>query len=97
MTAPRYPQGITGNDLLPAIQAAGVTVAGGVHPAIRNEYFRIGHMGPTSIGDLLATLGAVEAGLRQCGYKFEWGVSIAAAQAAYRDSVNQELSQTIAG
>ena len=97
MSAPRYPQGITGSDLLPAIQAAGVTVAGGVHPAIRNEYFRIGHMGPTSVGDLLATLGAVEAGLRQCGYKFEWGESIAAAQAAYRDSVNQELSQTIAG
>jgi alanine-glyoxylate transaminase/serine-glyoxylate transaminase/serine-pyruvate transaminase len=72
MTAPRYPQGVNGADLLPAIQAAGVTVAGGLHPAIRTEYFRIGHMGPTNAGDMLATLGAVEAGLRQCGYKFEW-------------------------
>jgi alanine-glyoxylate transaminase / serine-glyoxylate transaminase / serine-pyruvate transaminase len=89
MTAPRYPQGITGADLLPAIQAAGVTVAGGLHPAIRNEYFRIGHMGPTNAGDLLATLGAVEAGLRQCGYKFELGVSIAAAQVAYQDSMGE--------
>jgi alanine-glyoxylate transaminase/serine-glyoxylate transaminase/serine-pyruvate transaminase len=88
MTAPRYPQGVNGADLLPAIQAAGVTVAGGLHPAIRSEYFRIGHMGPTSAGDLLATLGAVEAGLRQCGYKFEWGAGIAAAQAAYRDSIS---------
>ncbi len=83
MTAPRYPPSVTGADLLPAIQAAGVTVAGGLHPAIKSEYFRIGHMGPTNIGDLLATLGAVEAGLRKCGYKFEWGASIAAAQAAY--------------
>jgi alanine-glyoxylate transaminase/serine-glyoxylate transaminase/serine-pyruvate transaminase len=88
MTAPRYPQGVNGADLLPAIQAAGVTVAGGLHPAIRTEYFRIGHMGPASGGDLLATLGAVEAGLRHCGYKFEWGASIAAAQAAYRDLIS---------
>src|SRR5262249_35447367 len=87
MTAPRYPKGVIGADLLPAIQAAGVTVAGGLHPAIRNEYFRIGHMGPTNAGDLFAILGAIEAGLRQCGYKFEWGAGLAAAQAAYRDSI----------
>ncbi|MEP7271096.1 MAG: alanine--glyoxylate aminotransferase family protein [Acidobacteriota bacterium] len=87
MTAPRYPQGVNGADLLPAIQAAGVTVAGGLHPAIRSEYFRIGHMGPTNIGDLLATLGAVETGLRQCGYKFEWGASMAGAQAGFRESL----------
>jgi alanine-glyoxylate transaminase/serine-glyoxylate transaminase/serine-pyruvate transaminase len=87
MTAPRYPQGVTGTDLLPAISAAGVTVAGGLHPAIRNEYFRIGHMGPASMGDMLATLGAVEAGLKKCGYKFEWGAGLAAAQAAYREAI----------
>ncbi|HKQ73254.1 MAG TPA: alanine--glyoxylate aminotransferase family protein [Blastocatellia bacterium] len=87
MTAPRYPQGVNGANLLPAIQAAGATVAGGLHPVIRSEYFRIGHMGPASASDMLATLGAVEAGLRQCGYKFEWGASIAAAQAAYRDYI----------
>jgi alanine-glyoxylate transaminase/serine-glyoxylate transaminase/serine-pyruvate transaminase len=88
MTAPRYPEGVTGADLLAAINAAGVTVAGGLHPAIRNEYFRIGHMGPANVGDLLATLGAVETGLRKCGYKFEWGAGLAAAQAAYRDSIS---------
>src|SRR5262245_40803404 len=88
MTAPRYPQGVTGADLLPAIQAAGATVAGGLHPAIRTEYFRIGHMGPASAGDLLATLGAVETGLRRCGHKFEWGAGVAAAQAAYRESIS---------
>ena len=87
MSAPRYPQGVTGADLLPAIQKAGVTVAGGLHAAIRSEYFRIGHMGPASIGDLLATFGAIETGLRQCGYRFEWGAGIAAAQAGYQDAM----------
>ncbi len=92
MTAPRYPPGVSGVDLLPAIQAAGVTVAGGLHPAVRNEYFRIGHMGPTKVGDLLATIGAVESGLRQCGYNFEWGAGVAAAQAG-----SQEAMTLIAG
>jgi aspartate aminotransferase-like enzyme len=66
-------QGVNSADLLPAIRAADVTVAGGLHPAIRNEYFRIGHMRPANAEDLFATLGAVEAGLWQCGYKFEFG------------------------
>ena len=83
MTAPRYPQGV-GPELLPRIQAAGATLAGGLHPAIRGEYFRIGHMGPTNIGDVLATIGAVETGLMQSGYGFVPGVGLAAALAAYR-------------
>ena len=83
MTAPRLPQGVAASDLLPRIAAAGATLAGGLHPEIRAEYFRIGHMGPTKIGDVLATLGAVEAGLSGCGYQFEMGASVAAAAAAY--------------
>jgi alanine-glyoxylate transaminase/serine-glyoxylate transaminase/serine-pyruvate transaminase len=83
MTAPRYPQGINSAELLPAVYAAGVTIAGGLHPEIRDEYFRIGHMGPTKLGDLLATIGALETALRQCGYEFELGAGVAAAQAAY--------------
>lgn len=82
MTAPRFPPGIAGGDLLPRIAAAGVVLAGGLHPAIRAEYFRIGHMGAVSQGDLLATLGAIEAGLAGCGYAFEPGVSVAAAMAS---------------
>ena len=39
-------------------------------------------MGATNAGDLLATIGAIEAGLRGCGYTFELGVGVAAAQAA---------------
>jgi len=79
MTAPRYPSGVSGSDLIPAIGKAGVTLAGGLHAEIRNEYFRIGHMGAVTQGDVLATLGAIETGLAVCGYKFESGVGTAAA------------------
>jgi alanine-glyoxylate transaminase/serine-glyoxylate transaminase/serine-pyruvate transaminase len=84
MTAPRFPPGITAPDLLPRVKKAGAVLAGGLHPAIKAEYFRIGHMGPTNIGDLLATLNAVEAGLAACGYEFERGAGVAAAAASYR-------------
>ena len=59
MTAPRFPAGVAGPDLLKHIGAAGVTLAGGLHPAIRAEYFRIGHMGPMTLNDVLAALGAI--------------------------------------
>jgi alanine-glyoxylate transaminase/serine-glyoxylate transaminase/serine-pyruvate transaminase len=83
LTAPRYPNAITGTDLLPTVRAAGAILAGGLHPEIRAEYFRIGHMGATKLGDLLATIGALESGLRECGYSFDIGTGVAAAQTAY--------------
>ena len=58
-------------------------VAGGLHPAIRAEYFRIGHMGPMTLNDVLAALGAISAGLKACGYAFEPGAGVAAAAQAY--------------
>ena len=78
MTAPRFPAGIGATDLLPKVTAAGVMLAGGLHPAIRAEYFRIGHMGAVTQGDLLATIGALETGLAQCGYAFDKGAGVAA-------------------
>ncbi len=84
MTAPRYPAGVSGADLLPRIAAAGAILAGGLHPEIKAEYFRIGHMGAARMGDLLATIGAIEVGLAGCGYEFEPGAGVAAAAAAYQ-------------
>ena len=79
LTACRYPKGIDAASLLPEIKRAGVIVAGGLHPDIKSEYFRVGHMGAVRPGDILATLGALESGLADCGYVFEPGVSLAAA------------------
>lgn len=80
LTAPYYPEGVTGGDLLPKVRAAGAILAGGLHPQIKARYFRIGHMGATKSGDLLATIGALEAGLLGCGVDVELGAGVAAAQ-----------------
>ncbi len=80
LTAPYYPAGVTRGDFLPKVNQAGVVLAGGLHPEIKDDYFRIGHMGATSPGDLLATIGAIEAGLLGCSYKFELGTGVATAQ-----------------
>ncbi|MGC9521264.1 MAG: pyridoxal-phosphate-dependent aminotransferase family protein [Anaerolineae bacterium] len=82
MTAPCFPKGVSGQELLAEIKTAGVVVAGGLHPKIKGEYFRIGHMGAVSQSDLLATIGAVEKGLAACGYDFQIGVGVAAAMQA---------------
>lgn len=83
MTAPRFPAGVIGSDLLSYAGKAGVTLAGGLHSAIKNEYFRIGHMGSVTQGDVLATIGAIETALSACGYKFQKGIGVAAAQDAF--------------
>jgi len=83
MTAPRFPSGVNGSDLLPQVSKAGVTLAGGLLAVIKNEYFRIGHMGAVTQGDALATIGAIESGLAACGYAFQPGAGLAAAQKAY--------------
>ena len=80
LTCPRYPEGVDAG-FLKAVRANGAILAGGLHPAIKGEYFRIGHMGAASRGDVLIALGAVEAGLRQAGYAVEPGIGLAAAQA----------------
>ncbi|HNT24325.1 MAG TPA: alanine--glyoxylate aminotransferase family protein [Anaerolineales bacterium] len=84
LSAPRYPANIQGPEFLAQVSKAGVTLAGGLHPAIKANYFRIGHMGAATLGDILVTYSAIETALRACGYNvFLPGVGVAAAQAAY--------------
>jgi alanine-glyoxylate transaminase/serine-glyoxylate transaminase/serine-pyruvate transaminase len=80
LTAPYYPAGVDAK-VLGHINRAGVILAGGLHPAVRERYFRIGHMGAVSASDILATVGAIEQGLAQVGYRFDAGAGLAAAQA----------------
>lgn len=84
LTAPRYPAGVD-SSLLGHVKAAGAILAGGLHPDIKAEYFRIGHMGVTNFGDILATIGAIEQGLMAVDYDFEPGAGLRAAQAALLD------------
>ncbi len=84
MTAPRYPSGVNGAAFLPAVRSAGAILAGGLHPEIRDVHFRIGHMGATTAGDVLATVSAIEAGLSVCGHRFVTGSGVAAAHETLR-------------
>jgi alanine-glyoxylate transaminase/serine-glyoxylate transaminase/serine-pyruvate transaminase len=83
LTAPRYPGGVNGPEFLAGVLKAGVTLAGGLHPSIRSEYFRIGHMGAVTLADIQVTLHAIEMALRGCGYSFEAGIGVNAAQTAW--------------
>jgi len=51
LTAVRYPKGVTAPELLPKISENGVVVAGGIHPKIAAEYFRLSHMGISVMED----------------------------------------------
>ena len=86
LTACRYPDGVTSSELLPAIKKAGVIVAGGLHPEIKAEYFRVGHMGAVRLGDILATVGAIEMGLQHVGHSFETGIGVSCAMQSLVDS-----------
>lgn len=83
MSAIYYPEGV-GKELLGRIEERGVVVAGGLHPQIKERYFRVGHMGGVSGSHILATVGAIEGALQACGYRFDLGAGLVAAQKVLR-------------
>ncbi len=68
MSAVYFPTGVDAK-LVGKIRERGVVVAGGIHPAIRDQYFRVGHMGAVSAADINATLGAIAGALDASGYR----------------------------
>ena len=78
---------MNGAEFLGRVLQSGVTLAGGLLPTIRNEYFRIGHMGAVTLGDVVATISAIESALAGCGYEFTPGAGVEAAQAAVKKIV----------
>jgi alanine-glyoxylate transaminase / serine-glyoxylate transaminase / serine-pyruvate transaminase len=81
MSAWYYPPGLN-SAMLGEVKKRGVVLAGGLHPKIRDQYFRIGHMGPITQGDILATIGAIEGALAELGYHFQVGAGLTAAAQA---------------
>lgn len=79
MTAPYFPAGVDAK-VIGKIRERGIVVAGGLHPAIREKYFRVGHMGVVSPADISATLSAIEGALLASGYKFDAGAGLAVAE-----------------
>lgn len=79
LTAIYYPEGVN-SSLLRLIKKNGVVVAGGIQPEIKDRYFRVGHMGTVTAGDILTTVGAIEKALTSAGCAVELGAGLAAAQ-----------------
>lgn len=80
LSATYYPKEVNGGDLLKDISKAGIIIAGGLLSDIKTKYFRVGHMGSVNRSDLLATVGAIETGLKNCNYNFEATLGIEAIQ-----------------
>jgi len=68
LSAPFYPEGIRGGDFMKAIASSEVILAGGLLPGIKDNYFRVGHMGSVTGGDILTTVAAISGALTGCGY-----------------------------
>ncbi|MBU8892137.1 MAG: alanine--glyoxylate aminotransferase family protein [Bacteroidales bacterium] len=85
LSAPYYPERVTGGELLGGISKEGIIIAGGLLSEIKAKYFRVGHMGSVNRSDLLATVGAIESGLRVCNYSFNSGVGLKACQDILND------------
>lgn len=71
LSAPYYPEGVKGSDFMRAIASSDVILAGGLLPEIKDKYFRVGHMGSVTRGDLLTTVSAISEALAGCGYMKE--------------------------
>lgn len=78
MSAIYYPEGIDSTKFRKDIAEYGVILAGGLHPEIKNLYFRVGHMGSITKSDLTATLSAIEFALKKQNYTFISGESVGA-------------------
>lgn len=78
MTCVRFPKGVQGPEFLKKVVENGVSLSGGLHKQIKTEYFRIGHMGPSTrrLDHILLTIKAIENAFEACGYEFRRGAGI---------------------
>ena len=74
-----FPEGIDAS-LLPRIAARGVTVAGGLHPAVKATSFRLGHMGYTATRPdyLRKAVEAVAGALQEAGSRVDPTAAVSA-------------------
>ena len=79
VTAIHYPENIDDAKFRGEMKKRGVVVAGGLGP-LKGKSFRVGHIGNVSQNDIMCTIGAIEATLRNMGYRFTYGAGSAAAE-----------------
>ena len=82
LTAVWAPEGIDASKITKLIREKyGITIAGG-QDAVKGKIFRIAHLGYAGCFDVITVISALEAVLKELGYKFETGVGLKAAQEA---------------
>jgi alanine-glyoxylate transaminase/serine-glyoxylate transaminase/serine-pyruvate transaminase len=81
LSAVKYPAGVDAA-LVKHVASEGVNIAGGLHPALKATYFRVGHMGSASKEALHTSVTALERGLTKAGHRLEPGVGAAAFERA---------------
>jgi alanine-glyoxylate transaminase/serine-glyoxylate transaminase/serine-pyruvate transaminase len=79
LSALYYPEGVDAT-LVKGVLDAGVIIAGGLLPGVKEKYFRVGHMGAVTSADIISTLGAIELALKRTTYRFNAGDAVRAAQ-----------------
>lgn len=79
LSALYLPEGV-GPELVASVAERGVVVAGGLHPALRTRYFRVGHMGHvlTQPDALRTTVRAIAEALSQHGHVCDAVAAVAA-------------------
>lgn len=82
LSALYFPEGV-GPELVASVAKRGVVIAGGLHPALRTRYFRVGHMGHvlTRPDALRETVRAIAEALAEHGHACEAGTAVAALDA----------------
>ncbi|MEM0156491.1 MAG: alanine--glyoxylate aminotransferase family protein [Thermoplasmataceae archaeon] len=72
--------GINIADFLQRSMKKGVEFGAGVHPAVRDRYFRVGHMGWVQPAHIVTALNTIESALKEMGKKVEDGSALTASE-----------------
>ncbi len=72
--------GINIADFLQRCMKKGVEFGAGVHPSVRDRYFRVGHMGWVQPAHIITALNAIESSLEEMGKKLDRGSALAAGE-----------------
>jgi aspartate aminotransferase-like enzyme len=78
VTAVYYPEKIEDNAFRNEMKQRGIVVASTLGP-LKGKGFRVGHVGNVSQNDIMSTVAATEATLRDLGYVFSYGAGLTAA------------------
>ncbi len=72
--------GISIPDFLQRCMKKGVEFGAGVHPSVRDRYFRVGHMGWVQPAHIITALNAIESSLEEMGKNVDRGSALAAGE-----------------